>query len=53
MKLIKLELKRTDFKGYLLAAAGISAFCLIMAFAFPLIPKMEANTSMSSTLFRK
>ena len=44
MKLIKLELKRTDFKGYLLAAAGISAFCLIMAFAFPLIPKMEERS---------
>lgn len=28
MKLIKLELKRTDFKGYLLAAAGIFVFCL-------------------------
>ena len=46
MKLIKLELKRTDFKGYLLAAAGISAFCLIMAFAFPLIPKMEERLSL-------
>lgn len=28
MKLIKLELRRTDFKGYLLAAAGIAVFCL-------------------------
>ena len=45
MKLIKLELKRTDFKGYLLAAAGISAFCLIMAFAFPLIPKMDERSA--------
>lgn len=41
MKLIKLELRRTDFKGYLLAAAGIFAFCLIMTFAFPLLPKLE------------
>ena len=54
MKLIKLELKRTDFKGYLLAAAGISAFCLIMAFAFPLIPKIEERsvTGDDALLFR-
>ena len=44
MKLIKLELKRTDFKGYLLAAAGIFVFCLIMTFAFPLLPKLEEGS---------
>lgn len=41
MRLINLELKRNNFKIYGMAAAGIFAFCLVMAFAFPFLAMLE------------
>lgn len=41
MKFINLELKRTSMKGYLMGAAGVFAFGLVMAFAFPFLAHLE------------